>query len=284
MKTVKDLLVGALVGVVSMLPGASGATIAVIFGIYERLVADIADIFGKLLRDLRFIIPVGIGIVLGLFVCAFGLDALMERWEVPMMFFFVTLILAQIPDIMELGNDGSPMTSYNWTAMAAGIVIMLIFMVIGLSGNGAETHIDNALVWFIVGAILAVSKLAPGISGSSVLLALGLFTPFMKGMTDFDMEILIPAGIGLIVGALGFAKIIDHFLTNNRKSTYMVILGLTIGSVIAVGVEAAIQVDDAMMILQCVIGAVIGIVIGILLSKVSKAYAAETVAEVRNVD
>lgn len=65
LKPLKDILVGALVGLVSMLPGASGATIAVIFGIYERLVSDLADIKHRLLKDLRFIILIFIGIVLG---------------------------------------------------------------------------------------------------------------------------------------------------------------------------------------------------------------------------
>ncbi len=282
MKALKDLLVGTLVGIVSMLPGASGATIAVIFGIYERLVADLADLRHRLFKDLRFIIPVGIGVVLGLFVCAFGLDALMERWEIPMMFFFATLILAQIPDIIELGSDGKPATSYNWVAMAMGIAVMLFFLFIGLTGDGTETHADGFVIWVLVGAILAASKLAPGISGSSILLAMGVFTQFMDALTDFDMDVLIPCGIGLLIGVLVFAKIIDHFLTNNRKSTYMMILGLTIGSVITVGVEAGLAVDGSMMLFQSSIGAMLGIVIGIGLSKVSRIYARETIGETRD--
>lgn len=279
LKAVKDLLVGTLVGIVSMLPGASGATIAVIFGIYERLISDLADIRSKLLKDMRFIVPVGIGIVFGLFVCAIGLDSLMTMWEIPMMFFFAALILAQVPDIMALGNDGQPLTGYNVVAMAVGFLIMILFLVIGLYGGGTETQVDNPIVWVLAGVVLAVSKLAPGISGSSVLLAVGLFGPMMTAMTHFDMSVLIPGGIGLLVGALVFAKIIDHFLTNNRKSTYMVILGLTIGSVVTVGIEAGMGLDGTEMIVQSVIGIVLGLVIGIGLSRISRRYAEETISE-----
>ena len=113
LKPLKDVLVGALVGIVSMLPGASGATIAVIFGIYERLVSDLADIRNRLLKDLRFVALILIGVVLGMVVCAFGLEFLMDNIEVPTMFFFAALIVAQIPDIMKLGDDGKPLSGWN---------------------------------------------------------------------------------------------------------------------------------------------------------------------------
>lgn len=277
-KAVKDMLVGALVGIVSMLPGASGATIAVIFGIYERLVSDLADIRRKLLRDLRFVIPLGIGIVLGLFVCAFGLDALMERWEVPMMFFFAALILAQIPDVKALGDDGTRFTAWNAAAFIGGFAVMAIMLAFSLSGGSVEKSVDGFAVWFLVGLILAASKMAPGISGSTILLALGLFTPFMNAMTDFEMSALIPGGLGLLVGVLLFAKILDNLIRNRRKSTYMAILGLTAGSVVTVAIEACTKLDGGTMIAQSAAMVIVGLVLGVFLSRISGQYAAETIA------
>lgn len=276
-KPLKDVLVGTLVGIVSMLPGASGATIAVIFGIYERLISDLAEIRERLFKDLKFIIPVGIGIVFGLFVCAFGLKALMDQWEVPMMFFFAALILAQVPDVRSLGDDGQPMTVYNWAALVIGFAVMLVFLWISLSGNGVDRTVDGFAVWLLVGIILAVSKLAPGVSGSTILLALGLFTPFMDAMTAFDMSALIPGGIGLLIGVLVFARVVDYFIRNHRKSTYMVILGLTVGSIVTVSIEAATKLDGTTMIFQSIVGIVIGLVLGVGLSRISKKYAAETI-------
>lgn len=277
LRPIKDMLVGALVGIVSMLPGASGATIAVIFGIYERLISDLADIRHKLFRDLRFLIPLGIGIVLGLFVCAFGLEALMDRWEIPTMFFFAALILTQIPDIKSLASDDNAMTAWNWIALVAGFAVMIVFIFVGDGRSDRST--SGALVWVLVGIILAISKLAPGVSGSTVLLALGLFGPFMDALTDFDMSVLVPGGIGLLVGVLAFSRIIDHFITNSRKSTYMAILGLTIGSIVTVSVDAAGQLDGTMMIVQSIIGIILGLVLGTGLGKISKVYAKETIEE-----
>ena len=279
LKPLKDVLVGALVGLVSMLPGASGATIAVIFGIYERLVSDLADIRHRLLKDLRFIILIFIGIVLGMMVFAFGLEFLMDHIEVPTMFFFAALIVAQIPDIMKLGDDGEPLSKWNITAFVVGFVIMIAFLFLG-DGNDVELEgITGTVLMVLVGIILAVSKLAPGVSGSTVLLALGLYAPFMHALTDMDIGYLLPILIGLVIGVLGFSKIVDHCMRNHKKSTYVMILGLTAGSVITVSVQAIMKLNGTEMIAMSIAGIVIGLLLGIGLSKVASSYAKETISE-----
>lgn len=279
LKPLKDILVGALVGLVSMLPGASGATIAVIFGIYERLVSDLADIRHRLLKDLRFIILIFIGIVLGMMVCAFGLEFLMDHIEVPTMFFFAALIVAQIPDIMKLGDDGEPLSKWNIAAFVVGFVIMIAFLFLG-DGNDVKLEgITGTILMVLVGITLAVSKLAPGVSGSTVLLALGLYAPFMHALTDMDIGYLLPILIGLVIGVLGFSKIVDHCMRNHKKSTYVMILGLTAGSVITVSVQAIMKLSGTEMIAMSIAGIVIGLLLGIGLSKVASSYAKETISE-----
>ena len=279
LKPLKDILVGALVGLVSMLPGASGATIAVIFGIYERLVSDLADIRHRLLKDLRFIILIFIGIVLGMMVCAFGLEFLMDHIEVPTMFFFAALIVAQIPDIMKLGDDGEPLSKWNIAAFVVGFVIMIAFLFLG-DGNDVELEgITGTILMVLVGIILAVSKLAPGVSGSTVLLALGLYAPFMHALTDMDIGYLLPILIGLVIGVLGFSKIVDHCMRNHKKSTYVMILGLTAGSVITVSVQAIMKLSGTDMVAMSIAGIVIGLLLGIGLSRIASSYAKETISE-----
>ena len=183
-RSLKDFLVGALVGIMSMMPGASGGIIAVIFGIYERLIADIADIRNKLLKDLRFIVPVGIGMLVGLVVCAVGIDALLQDWEVPMMFFFATLILYQMPDIRDLanGDDDNRPTSWNVAACAVGFLVMVAFLFIGSSDSDVsliDLDAVDLVLLFVVGVVIALSKIVPGLSGAAILLAIGLYTPLM---------------------------------------------------------------------------------------------------------
>lgn len=279
LKPVKDLLVGTLVGIVSMLPGASGATIAVIFGIYERLVSDLADIGHRLLKDLRFIIPVGLGVVLGMMVCAFGLEFVIERWEVPAMFFFVALIITQIPDIVKLGDDGEPMRGWDIAAFVVGFAIMIAFLFIGDGNNVDPEGTTGMVLMVVVGIVLAVSKLAPGISGSTVLLALGLYTPLMHAMTNLEVGLLVPVLIGLVIGVLGFSKVIDHCMRYHKKPTYIMILGLTVGSVVTVTMQAFMKLDGTETIVTSVIGVIIGLFMGIGLSRIASSYAEETISE-----
>lgn len=295
-KSVKDFLVGALVGIVSMMPGASGGIIAVIFGVYERLIADLADIRHKLLKDLRFIIPLGLGIVVGLLVCAVGINALLQQWEIPMMFLFVALIAFQIPDIVKLAKDGSEAkpTSLNYVVCAIGAIVMVLLVVPTLMGDSTSSislvdmSTTDIVLLFVIGVALAVSKIVPGLSGAAILLAIGLYTPLMDLVGGLDMSIIMDRisaiaviGVGIIVGVLGLSKVIDWFLANHRRSTYYCILGMTLGSVVAVVIQALYEMSgtevDAMMIVGIVVGIVVGLIIGYAISKVSSRYAEETI-------
>ena len=290
-KPAKDFLVGILVGVMSMMPGASGGIIAVIFGMYERLISDVADIRNRLLKDLRFIIPVGVGILVGLVVCAVGIDALLQNWEVPLMFFFAALILFQLPDLYRLCNssDGTARpTSRNIVVCVIGFVVMLSFLFIGSSESSVSlVDLDavNVVLLFVIGVLIALSKIVPGLSGAAILLAIGLYTPLMDLVGGMDMSViidrmtaLIPLGLGLVVGVLGLSKVVDYFLKSYRRSTYFCIMGITVGSVVTVAVQA-IQGLTGDMVLPSVVCIVIGLAFGYCLSLVSAKYAEETISE-----
>ncbi len=276
-QAVKDLMVGVLMGVVSFLPGASGSTIAVIFRVYERLVADVADIRNKLIRDLRFIIPIGIGVLAGMVFCAKVLDELSKEYETQLMFLFVALIITQIPDIKKMGDDGKKLTAPDMIAFIAGIAVMVAFMVIGWN---APLDKDNSgfLVMVLIGVIYAMSLLSPGISGSTILLALGFYWVYTNVIGDFvhHLDQMLPIALGVLIGALVFSKIIDFCMRNYRKTTYMAILGLTVGSAVTVLINAVRSLSDystTELIIQCIACAVIGALLGLGLNKLAHIYA-----------
>lgn len=273
--TLKDLVIGTLTGIISMLPGASGATVLVIFGIYERLIGDIAHFRERFFKDLRFIVVILLGILIGMMICAFGLDFLIERWEIPTMFFFAALILAQVPDIRKLGKAEGEKTTYaDLVAFLGGFLIMIACLFLG-EGGGVDV---SPLMMILIGIIFAISKMAPGISGSTVLLALGLYTPLMEAMTEFNLEFLIPVGIGLLIGVFGMSKIMDACITRHRRVTYSAILGLTVGSIVTVSIQACQGIDGTGGIIGGIVGIIIGLVFGILLSRMAYAYAKDTIS------
>ena len=276
-QAVKDLMVGMLMGIVSFLPGASGSTIAVIFRVYERLVADVADIKNKLLKDLWFVLPIGIGVLAGMFLCAKVLDELSKEYEIQLMFLFVALIVTQIPDIKRMGDDGSKLTPADIIAFVVGVAIMVVFMVIGWN---APVDKDNSgfIVMMLIGVIYAMSLLSPGISGSTILLALGFYWVYTNVIGDFihHMDLVLPIALGALIGALAFSKVIDHCMKNYRKTTYMAILGLTVGSAATVfinGMRSISENSSGDLIIQCIICAVIGALLGLGLNRLAHIYA-----------
>lgn len=274
----KNSLVGALVGVLSMLPGASGGVVAVVFGVYERLVNDIADIVHKWKTDFRFLFFLGGGMVLGMAVTAFGLDWLMTNLEVPAMFFFTGLIVGQFPDVYKMTQeDGKKAKPLNYIALVIGILITVALMFMGTAGEGtSEGGIAHtpvmAIVLAVTGMIIAASKIAPGISGSAILLAMGLYKQLLSSFTNFDFFVIITFGIGLAIGVILFAKIVSWALRVYRKSTYYLIFGLTIGSTAIVAYMTVGAIDSFAEVLSGIAAIVIGLAMSFWLSGLSKKY------------
>ena len=257
-------------GIVSQLPGASGATIAVIFRIYERLVEDVADIRNKLLKDIRFLLVLGIGFLIGYWICARLLDVFIDEHYVPMLFFFGALILIQIPEIKGFADDGEKYTMYNIAAFLVAVAVMIAVFVVKETYVPGEVDTGMAMM-FVAGLIVAASFISQGISGSTILLVMGIYPAFIQALSDFNMKLLLPLGLGMIVGVLVFSRIIDHFMKNSRKSTYCAILGLTVGSVIVVFVEGLMKVDSD-TVLVSVICAAAGLIFGYALLKAARIY------------
>ena len=270
---VRNLIVGIIMGAVSFLPGASGATIAVIFRIYDRLVADVADIRGKLLHDMKFVIFIGVGFLAGMILCAKGLKFLIEDYEVPMMFLFVALILTQIPDLKRMSDDGNKLTTGNIIAFIAGFAVMVVLLVVTIANGDSRNDDPGFVIMVFAGVIMAMSMLAPGISGSTVLLALGLFYAYDTALGELNFKLLLPLAIGVVVGALAFAKVINYCMETNRKSTYMVILGLNVGSALTVLVKACMNLSGTETILLSVLCVFIGAALGLGLNRLAHIYA-----------
>lgn len=275
LKPILDAFVGILMGVIGHLPGASGSTVAVIFKVYERMIEDIADIKNKLLKDLIFIIPLIVGLIAGTILCAKILDPFMEgHSKIALYFLFLALIICQIPDIYILGDDGNPLTKQNVLAFLFGLGVMMAIMALGLvTGEQSE---GNWIIMIIVGVIYAIAAIAPGISSSTLLLAMGLFGVYNGMLADLNISLILPFLAGFVIGLILFAKFIDYAMKNHRKSAYMATLGLTVGSVVTIFVDAVKLITETNIDMglwgEVILGTVIGLVLGLILRKLAHMY------------
>jgi len=272
---VNNFVAGFLVGAASIPPGISGGLVAVLFGIYERLIDDINNVRTKIKEDLGFLLTVGIGILIGIVLMVFVTKYAMDTYLMITMFLFVGLIIGQLPSLIKITKRGEPTKGSHIVWLTVGVAVMLVLLYLELRSGGSDGGakiIDNSgmlvglILSFFAGAILAVSKIIPGISGSTVLLALGLYKWMLDIIAEFDLINLIPFGIGFIIAAFGFAKVMGYILKNHHHAVYYFIVGLTVGSIILI-----LAITDTNGMTDVIIGcaaAAVGVVISLALSMV----------------
>ncbi|MGI6471515.1 MAG: DUF368 domain-containing protein [Candidatus Methanomethylophilaceae archaeon] len=273
----RNFLIGAFIGTLSILPGTSGGVAAVVFGVYERLVRNIADIFNKIKTDFRFLATIGLGILAGVLLTAFGTRWFMSNFEVIAMFLFTGLIIGQFPDVYGMTKvDRKKKTSFlHYLAFAVGVFLTLLLLStedfggisLEISGN-----LTSCLLLVLTGIVIAAAVITPGISGSSLLLVMGLYYPILTAITEFDILVILVFGLGLVIGGIGFAKLISWALSNYYKSTFFMILGLTVGSTLIVGYKAVSMTGGLAEGLLGALALTAGFAISIWLSKINRRY------------
>jgi len=212
---------GFILGIANIIPGVSGGTLAITLGIYEELIGTISHIFSNLKKNLNFIIPIGIGAVLSVLIMSKLINYSLGEFPVPTTLFFIGLIVGGLPLIASKVKSVKPSVSH--------IVAFLL------------TFSLTMFLLFIVGIIAAATMVVPGISGSFVLMLLGFYKPILNtisNITDFsmlalNMMVLIPFGIGIVVGIILIAKLIEYLLKKHEIITYYAILGFIGSSVIS---------------------------------------------------
>lgn len=238
------ILKGMIIGIANIIPGVSGGTLMITLGIYEEVIDTISHFFENFKKNLKFIIPIGIGMVLSILLLSKIISLCLDKYPFPTTFFFIGLILGGIPFLWKKASAAKKKSS-NWLIfiITFGIVLTFAFLksgdsVVSLTNLG----LSNYLLLFIVGVIAAATMVIPGISGSFVLMLLGYYKPIVdtiKNLTNMSMLkdnllILIPFGIGIVIGIIGVAKLIEYLLKRYPVKTYYGVLGFVIASIAAI--------------------------------------------------
>ncbi len=261
----RSFINGVVTGIASILPGVSGGLILVLCGSYERLIEDISELRQKIRPEFFFLVAIASGLLVGMLACTLFLDWTLDRFAAPMMAFFFGLIVAQIPEVWKLTGyeKGSKISVASIVCLAVGLGIIIALMVVNGGGRVVDTDdhsVGNMVLFALCGIVLAVSKVMPGISGSSLLIALGLFEVTISSVAHLDMYFIAPLCVGLLIGLFGFAKVMDMCLKRFRTETYMLILGLTVGSLMIIIQELVNDSMDAAGWAVCIVMAVLGVI------------------------
>ncbi len=225
------VLQGALIGLGAVLPGISGGVLCVIFGVYQPIMEVLADPRRALRRHLRLLIPIGIGVVIGFLGIAKILGFLLNRYPDPSVCLFVGLIAGMLPSLYrEAGEHGRGKSAFVAMVVAFGVTLALLvtLRVISLA------IVPNFAWYLFCGFCLALSVIAPGMSFSTLLMPLGLYTPFIDGIGNLDFGVLIPGGLGALVTILLCSRAVNLLMQRHYPQMFHAILGIVVAATLVI--------------------------------------------------
>lgn len=250
MKLFKDILKGVLIGVSNIIPGVSGGTMAVSMGIYDSIITSITNLFKDFKKSILTLLPYLIGMLLGIGGLSFAINYFFNNFPLQTGLLFIGLILGGLPSITKrLKGKGFSVTNcILFLLFFAAIILLQLFSGERIAVLTTNFQFVQTLKLFFVGMVASATMVIPGVSGSLILMLIGFYTPviesissFIKGLLAFDTTailggfvILIPFGIGVVVGMFAIAKLIEFLLARFEVPTYSSILGLVIASPIVV--------------------------------------------------
>jgi len=277
-------LKGIAIGAANVVPGVSGATLAVIFRVYDKLIESINNIFKDMKKSLKFLIPLGIGMAVGILALGSVLDFFLQRFSLQSGAFIAGLMAGSIPFIHKMALSKDKKKSYSYAvAVAAAIIIILLSIFVPAHDVYVDVQFSIGLValLFAGGVLSAGALMFPGISGAMVLILLGIFPVAIHTislireylMTPFDFTLLtpilivvVPIGLGLVVGVLLTSRLIAFLLEKHHGTTYFAIIGLIFGTIFVVFNDDATYQSHAEITPMLIIFAVIAFAVGMAVS------------------
>ena len=236
------ILKGIVIGIADAIPGVSGGTMALILKIYDQLLAAISLRIESLKKNWKFILFLGIGIVIGIVLAAKVLAFLFETYSVPTQLFFMGVVIGSIPLIFKEARNPEGEEKKKFTPICAIPFLLGVAVILGVFfANGGtslpvirELTVGNFFLIFIWIIFAAIAMIIPGVSGALVLKAMGGYDTLITAVNELNILILIPAVLGAAVGLLGAAKLLSVLLKKYRMPVYAFILGLIIASPVSI--------------------------------------------------
>lgn len=277
---------GFIMGIANIIPGVSGGTLALTLGIYEQFIGAISHFLSNIKENIKFLLPIVIGMGLSIVTMSSVIDASFNNFPIPTTLFFMGLVIGGVPLLIKKvkgTKEVKQVSSYIIALLAFSIVLVLAFAE-ELFGSGlgqanfSNINILGYIVLGLVGLIAAATMIIPGVSGSLVLMLLGYYFPVVKTIKEFthfknlvpNFFILAVFGVGVLLGIIVVAKVIEWLFEKYEHKTYFAVLGFIISSIIAIPVSVYHEIGtinfDVLQIIigivVCIVGTIIGYKLG----------------------
>lgn len=272
------LLKGSVIGMGFIIPGVSGGAFAAIFGVYEPMIRFFANIRKDFVKNIKFFLPIGIGVLISMVLVSKVLGDFFERAEVPLVWFFIGCVLGTLPSLYkQAGKQGR---SGGHIAVCAVTIVVGYLLLYSMQGwlSGITIPTNSVLTWLLAGALMGLGAIVPGLSPSNFLLYMGIYGTMMNRIGNVDLLVLVPVVLGAGLCFLALSKAFDRLFEKAYAGLYHFILGIIIASTIMIipwpgkvleSGGAAVYTTGAVFIAigACAVGVALGYGMGVLEKK-----------------
>ena len=225
------LLKGAFVGATMLVPGVSGGSMAMILGVYDRLISAISSFRRNVRHNLAFLLLFVLGALAGMLLFARPLESLIDRYPRPMLYLFLGAVAGGVPMMYGKAQICEPSLRHSgWMLLGLAAAVGVELLPVGVFAVGGGWQAQLALL--LAGALAAVAMILPGISVSYFLLVLGLYSGIIDAVGRMDWAYLLPFGLGLLAGTLLTTRALERAMQRHPQPTYLIILGFVLAGMV----------------------------------------------------
>lgn len=267
---------GFIIGLGKIIPGVSGAMLAITMGIYEQGLKAISNLFKDFKSHFKFLLFLGIGILLAIVIGSKVVVFCLDKYYLPTMLLFIGMIAGGIkPLFKEVANQKIELKNIITSCLVVGLLIILSLLDFGQDKATFTKSLSSFCTFFIGGILDASATVIPGISGTALLMILGYYNVIMKSFSDIfnfsnlanNMFVLIPFGLGTVLGIFTIAKIMNYLFAHYKVNTYYAIIGFAFASVIMLFIQTFNRTYKILEIIVAVLLFVFGYFIAQKLNK-----------------
>lgn len=226
------------------------------FGLYEKIVDSILHFFKDVKNNLKFIIPIAIGTFVGVFLFGNLLKIVFYKFYMPTSFAFIGLILGSLKLVVKQADIKK--VKFTHILCLLFTLSFSIYLIALESSIDTASYISSNSYLILAGCLMSAGIVVPGVSKTVILMMLGLYELYLSAISSFNLSVLLPMGIGLLIGGILFLCLINFLFKFAKSYTYFGIIGFIIGSIFVIYPGFTFDIQGLISILLFVLCFIIG--------------------------
>lgn len=204
----------------------------VAFGLYEKLIDSFLHFFKNIKKNTTFLLPIILGALVSIFLFSNFLQAAFNNFYMITSYSFIGLVLGSIPIVFKQA-EVSKITFSHIMCLILSLVFSIYLIVLEKNAIYSLSSFSNSYL-ILAGVLMSAGIVIPGVSKTVILMMLGIYSSYLRAISTLNFSILLPLGIGLILGSVIFMSLINFLFSHFKSYTYFLILGFVLGSILVI--------------------------------------------------